>query len=197
MGLMKLHKKELIDIIVSWLTISVAFAWVSFDLLNILDFVSAFIITAIAVGTGFILHELAHKYVAINFGAKAEYRAWTTGLIFALVMALFGWVFAAPGAVYIFGRDIDNKKNGLISLAGPMANVLIAIVFYLLSLVLFPVPVIIETVLKFTVSINIFLALFNLIPIYPLDGSKVFTWNILVWAVVFFPLVFVFLTLRL
>jgi Zn-dependent protease len=56
------------------------------------------IITAVGVGTGFMLHELAHKFVAQRYGYWAEYKASPMGLIFTVVMAaMFGFVFAAPG----------------------------------------------------------------------------------------------------
>ncbi|HLC36640.1 MAG TPA: site-2 protease family protein [archaeon] len=186
--------REVRDLVISWLTISIAFALVFSGgilrggLFNFASFPLMFVISLFSVGTGFILHELSHKYVAIHFGAHAEFRAWQTGLIFALFMALFtGFVFAAPGAVYIYGHGISSKKNGLISLAGPVTNILIAFIALLLN----PFSAgysFVSTILMFTFSINLWLATFNLIPIYPLDGSKVFSWNKLVWAVFFVPL---------
>jgi Zn-dependent protease len=188
--LMKFTRRELTDLLVSWLTISVAFAFVlGRGLLNLAGFVAAFPITLVAVGTGFIFHELAHRQVALRFGAQAAYRAWPVGLVFALFMSLTGFVFAAPGAVYIHGPHITRKQNGLISLAGPAANIGIAIIFFLVSLLV--EGSFLQTLSFFTVYINVFLAAFNLLPIYPLDGSKVFAWSRVVWGLIFFPLVFI------
>lgn len=182
-----MKNSEIFDLFLSWLTISLAFSWVFAGL----EFSSALAnlpIVGIAVGGGFILHELAHRTVAKKFHAHAFYKAWPFGLVFVLVTAVFGFVFAAPGAVYIFGNHIDRKKNALISLAGPLTNVLLAFIFLLISMV--------SSVGEFWrlagdigFQINLWLALFNLIPVPPLDGSKVFLWKPLVWALAFVPLV--------
>lgn len=179
--------KEVSDLFISWVTITLAFSLVlSENFLNVFSFFNALPIAALGVGTGFILHELAHKYVAIHYGAKAEFRSWKIGLILALVIPIvtFGsFLFAAPGAVYIYGKNISRKENGVISVAGPVTNILIAIVFFWLAFTGFFMQI------AFSVAfINLFLAMFNMIPIFPLDGSKVIAWNPLVWGAIFVPL---------
>ena len=189
---MKFSRKELTDLLVSWLTISAAFALVlSPGFLNLAGFAEVFPITLVAVGTGFIFHELAHRQVALRFGAQAAYRAWPVGLVFALIMSLTGFVFAAPGAVYIYGPHINRRQNGIISLAGPAANVGIALIFFTLFLLV--ENSFIRQLSFFTVYINLFLAAFNLLPIYPLDGSKVFAWSRTIWVLIFVPLAFILL----
>jgi len=179
--------KEKRDLIISWLTITLAFALVlSDDFLSIFSFLEALPISAIGVGSGFILHELAHKYVAIHYGAKAEFRAWRMGLVLAILIPIvtFGrFLFAAPGAVYIYGKDISRKENGIISVAGPLTNIVIAIIF-----ILFAVTGFFPKIFFLAAFINLFLATFNLLPFFPLDGAKVLAWNPIVWAILFFPL---------
>lgn len=156
------------------------------------SFPNVFPIALAAVGTGFILHELAHKYVAIHFGAQAEYRAWSIGLLIALITSLFGFVFAAPGATYVYGgNNIGTRENGIISLAGPLTNIIIAILFFIPMMAF--AHNYIGQILSGVVFINLFLALFNLLPIPPLDGSKVFNWNKIVWAIAFLPLALLFI----
>jgi Zn-dependent protease len=60
----------------------------------------------VSVSLGFVLHEMGHRFLARRFGCFAEYTMWPAGLILALLCSLFGFVFAAPGAVMIYsGTD--------------------------------------------------------------------------------------------
>src|SRR5437879_11906167 len=101
----------------------------SFSGTGSLDFVIAgFIATA----TGFILHEMGHKYFAIRRGYLAHFRLWIWGLVLTIsVVTLSGrvLVFGAPGAVYIApaaaqlygydsgGRTVDPEEDNMISSA--------------------------------------------------------------------------------
>ncbi len=187
---MSLGNQELTDLLISWISLSAAFAFVFSDGgLSVTSFGSALAIAALAVGTGFLMHELAHKYVAIHFGAKAEYRAWNLGLMIALGVAIFaGFIFAAPGAVYIFGKKVSVKENGIISLAGPAMNVVVGIIAFLIAGAYSTSQI--GNVAAVVGSINFYLALFNLLPVFVLDGAKVFAWNKAVWAALFFPLAY-------
>lgn len=175
-----MKRTEKMEITISWLTISIAFAiLMSRPFFDILQFTISFPIALVTVGAGFVLHELAHRSVARHFGAHAEYRAWQTGLVFAIISAFFGFIFAAPGAVYIYG-NLNRKQNGMVSLAGPATNILVAIGFGLLALS--NISDLTGLVGNMGFRINMFLALFNLIPFGPLDGGKVFVWSKAVWA---------------
>ena len=183
-----MNKKERNDLIISWLTISFAFAWIGTGILSqtgIEKFITNFLILLVAVGTGFIFHELAHKYVAIHYGANAEFRAWRQGLLLAIGLAIFTngtFVFAAPGAVYVYGKNITIKQNGIISLAGPLMNITVVILFGLLFSIFSNAEFLARLFVQ-AMYVNFFLAAFNLLPIYPLDGSKVFTWNKTAWVI--------------
>lgn len=183
-----MENKELTDLLISWITLSAAFAFVFADGgFNLLGFADALAIAAVAVGTGFLLHELAHKYVAIHFGAKAEFRAWNLGLLFALVVAaFFRFIFAAPGAVYIYGKNVTVRENGIISVAGPAMNIVIGVFGIALASMYSGTQI--ANVAGIVGSINLYLAMFNLLPIFILDGAKVFAWNKAVWALLFIPL---------
>ncbi len=137
----------------------------------------------VTVGVGFIFHELAHKFVANFFGAAAEFRMWVQGLVFMLFISLLGFVFAAPGAVYIYSPHLTRRENGIISVAGPLTNLVLALIFFAVAL-LSPVYFLGMNAWYWGAKINIFLGLFNMIPIYPLDGSKVLAWNIFAWGIV-------------
>ena len=138
----------------------------------------------IAVSLGFVFHELGHRLIARRFGYFAEYAMWPMGLMVALGFSLFGFVFAAPGAVMIYPRatvlgraSLSRQKIGLISLAGPATNIGLAVVFLVLDFI--------QPALLFTLGarINTWLALFNLIPFGPLDGAKILKWNKGIWLI--------------
>ena len=149
-------------------------------------------ISLVTIGLSFILHELGHKYVAQKYGFFAEFRKWNTGLLIAIITGLFGFIFLAPGAVYIgsYTGIITDEENGKISIAGPIVNIILAVIFLLIEISLKPFFLLsspLSTYLMITAligfHINSFLALFNLLPIPMLDGSKVMKWNLPLWIV--------------
>ncbi|HTY46669.1 MAG TPA: site-2 protease family protein [Methanomassiliicoccales archaeon] len=169
-------KQELLHIGIAVAVLTLAFAIA----INISPFWVGLLVAAVAVFTAFLPHELGHKRVAQRFGAWAEFRVFPLGLAVALITSFFGFVFAAPGAVYIQGR-LTRKQNGLVSIAGPGINIAIAFIAIAASF-LFPIGNLIGDILWAIGSLNAYLAAFNLLPIPPLDGSKVFEWNKAVWA---------------
>lgn len=160
---MRFSNEEFVDLAKAWGAISLAFAII---LSGEIGIVIAFVVAAITVGLGFLLHELAHKFVAQYYNCWAEFRADDRMLVFAVASAFLGFIFAAPGAVMIRGR-ISRRQNGLISAAGPVTNIVLAWLFFLV-----PLPF-----AEYGAMINAFLALFNMIPFMGLDGQKVLAWN--------------------
>lgn len=164
--------------------------------------IEIFLLTLIVVGTGFIGHELAHKFTAQRYGCWAEFKLWTYGALMALLFAIVttgNFVFAAPGAVYIasrtgyFGEGIDRKSNGIVSLMGPIVNVVAASLFGLALFTLTFLGFHDLTIGGFSflmqgIRINIWLGAFNMLPIFILDGQKVYTWNRQIWAALAIPL---------
>ena len=130
-----------------------------------------------AVMTGFLLHELAHKWMAQQYGCWAEYRGNRNGLYFALMMSVFGFLLAAPGAVMVSG-SITNRQNGIIAAVGPLTNIAIAIVAFPFYIFTANIDIwIVGELARFLIIINLILAGFNMIPVQPLDGSKIIVWN--------------------
>jgi Zn-dependent protease len=203
----RISSVELRDLFLSLVALVIAFSVMGERKLPGLDTI---LISAVGVSSGFLLHEMAHKFVALHFGYWAEYRANMAGLALAIVMAFGGFLFAAPGAVMInkldapqelymqdsFGQEEQRRREKRemlwISLAGPMTNIIIAILFFLI-LVFLPasngdagsslwIPA-----ANFAIFINLILAAFNMLPFGPLDGKKIFDSNRLVWALVGVP----------
>ncbi len=182
----KFTGSEIRDLIIAFFVISLCFAIVNAGrdanaILSILP------IVMVGVGAGFILHELGHKFVSMKYGYWAEFKLWPQGLLFALITSFFGFVFAAPGAVYTYANYMTDEINGRISIAGPIVNIVLAIIFLAIACLIYRSAFYSETMaLIFIIcalgySINSFLAVFNLLPIGNLDGSKVLNWNIGIW----------------
>ena len=129
--------------------------------------------------SAFLVHELAHKFLAQYYGSWAEFRAQISGLIITAISALpiMPFKFIAPGAVMV-GLS-DGKKFGRVALIGPVTNLVMGFSFLLLSLFYNSYSP------YFTIgaSFNGWIAMFNLIPLGVLDGQKVFDWNKLVWGI--------------
>ncbi|NLE51368.1 MAG: site-2 protease family protein [Chloroflexi bacterium] len=134
---------------------------------------------------GFTLHEWAHAYSAYRLGDMTAYRQGRLtldprahiepiGIILALI-AGFGWarpVPVNPSAFY------PNETRGfvIVSLAGPLMNLLIAAIVGTLIRVMIAAGIMsgfLYTVLATVVLFNIVLFLFNLIPLAPLDGYRI------------------------
>jgi len=137
---------------------------------DISDFKFAILVTAPAI----ILHELSHKFVALGFGLEAHFQAAWFFLGLGLIMKLmnFGFIFLVPAFVSIVGRATP-LEFGLVAFAGPGIN----LILWLLAAIalknnLFPKY---NAALALTSKINMFLFIFNMLPIPGFDGSKVFT----------------------
>lgn len=191
---MAFSEREIRDLGVAWIVLSVAFAIFFADGGSGMasQFASAplvvvrlFVVSLVTAGLGFMLHELAHKVVAVRFGQVAEFRANYQMLAIAVVGALAGIIFAAPGAVHHAGR-ITDREQGLVALAGPVTNVALGIVFVIPLLLgasgTGRIAELLWDVGFYGVVVNLLLAGFNMIPFGPLDGRTVLRWGVKAYA---------------
>ena len=181
--------EEIKEILISSLILAFVFFYPGLRLFSmpfeeiVLGFAVYFLIIIFA----FIPHELAHKFSAMHYKCVAKYKILWPGLKMALVLAIVTngyFVIAAPGAVVVYSGFVDmwgktrsvltKKQDAIISASGPAANILVASV-----MVLFfgDIPLALSIA-----YVNSFLAMFNMIPIPPFDGYKVFKYDKRYWG---------------
>ncbi len=132
------------------------------------DFLFACLVTAPAI----ILHELGHKFVALSFGMSATFNAayFWLGIGVLLKLMNFGFIFFVPAYVSISGMGTVLHYT-LIAGAGPFVNLLLWFIAWLLI----KNKLIKKKYMPFaylTQQINLFLFIFNILPIPGFDGYK-------------------------
>lgn len=142
------------------------------------------------------IHEFAHAYCAFKLGDDTAKRVGRLTLnpfkhidligsvlipiaSFASGIALIGWAKPVP----INPQNFHNRRlsDGIVSFVGPFSNLILAIVILIVGLItpdaiLFNLndrEILLSTMLKYGIYLNIFLFLFNLLPIPPLDGVHI------------------------
>ncbi len=134
------------------------------------DLLYASLITA----PGIVFHELGHKFLALSFGLDAVFKIWLTGLLIALALKLINspLILIAPGFVEIHGSATASQFT-LVAFAGPFINLILWIIpLLMIKYGKFKRKTLIN--LHLLKTINMWLFVFNMLPIPPLDGSKVF-----------------------
>ena len=145
---------------------------------------TSMVATLLAVLMAITFHETAHGYIAYRLGdptAKNQGRLTLNPIahldpIGALMMFVFGFGWAKPVPVNPFYFEGDRTKGMmLVSVAGPLTNLIISFAAYFIYVAGsgFAAIPFFFFFLSTTVTLNIYLAVFNLIPIPPLDGSKI------------------------
>ncbi|GGM17682.1 site-2 protease family protein [Deinococcus aerophilus] len=139
---------------------------------------TAFIIIALALVLSLAVHEFAHAYTADRLGDPTPRRYGRVTLnpiahldpFGTLLLLIAGFGFAKP--VPVNPNNLGRWGTLWVAAAGPISNLLIAVLCAAL-LKVFPPTTITLTILLTVMSINVILAVFNLIPIPLLDGSRI------------------------
>ena len=179
-------KVEIRDLIIAFIALTICFSIATAGL-NVHAFISCLPIVIVGVAIGSLLHELGHRFVARKYDCWAEFKLWPLGLLIAFVTSFFGVVFASPASIRIHPENVSDEISGRISIAGPMANMALALIFIAIAALVYPFKIhsdifnLIYLICTVGFSVNSFLATFNLFPLYSLDGTNVLKWNIGIW----------------
>ena len=134
---------------------------------------------------GFVLHELAHRNTARRYGLSTEFIAYTPGLILTFLSGFIpGIILLVPGyvktTVYRYVPKLEKALFYSVA-AGPATNIGLSAATRLLASIVGG-----HSLHAFLVdfsTINAWMAFFNLLPVPPLDGSKIISLNKPIWAV--------------
>lgn len=150
-----------------------------------------FVLIPIATATiAIVPHEIAHRQSARNYGCASRFVLSFKGFLVTLLINLIssitgiGFVVFASGYTAIMCRFglLSQDLEGKTALAGPVTNLAIALISIIVVNSV-PLPPLAQIFLLELFSFNSWVAFFNLIPVPPLDGFKVFRWNRMVWLV--------------
>lgn len=136
----------------------------------------------IAVLIGFFFHEMSHRFFARRAGCSSRFVLDPLGLIITLFSSLLPIAFLAPGyvGIYCYGNILGRRDMLRISASGISTNLLIS----LAGILLYPLSTNFFSILSL---INAWFALFNLIPVGPFDGAKIFKLSKIVWVGLLIP----------
>ncbi|MCR4926233.1 MAG: site-2 protease family protein, partial [Clostridiales bacterium] len=138
------------------------------------------------------IHEFAHSLVAYKLGDNTpKYQGRLTinplahlDILGAIMIMLFGFGYAKPVGINPYNFKNRKRDSLLVALAGPFSNLLMAFFFMALLRLTYlanSTPILLQATqvfLYYAAYININLAIFNILPIPPLDGSKILAYII-------------------
>lgn len=173
---------EIRDLIIAILVMTFIFAFddkreVFVMFLWLTNFIKVLIIVGVAV----FIHIIVQKLVALLASYRADFRLWPYGIVIGLLLAAVSngkLYFLAPGGIFVhhmalhrlgmFRYGISSLYSTVIAFSGPLSNILLAFIFKVLY---FSTNIQLFSII---VAINLWYAVFSMLPIPPLDGSTAF-----------------------
>jgi parallel beta-helix repeat protein len=163
-----------------------AFTFINSFGLKIDIFITWTLISAIVV----IVPKAIQYIVAGKKGILAQYRLWWGGILIMLfTTVIFRYVFGQPVRTEIDREDECDKKNlATVMLAGPLVSILLSSIF----LVLYLMKGTYASLGLMGLEMSLLTAVVTFLPISPMEGERVYLWNKIVWALIFFPVLFMY-----
>ncbi len=187
-----LSVQEISELGIGWLIVSFVILYLTGTLGIVIQegrIPDELLIYIFVLGISFFAHELSHKFIAIKYGARAYFRLSKEGLFLTLISVIIGFPILAVGAVFWWGEATASQGiRGRVSASGPVTNFILAGIFLIVQgigwLVVFEslgLGIMLIFIGVTGVWLNVFLGVFNLLPIGVLDGSKVLAWDPKIW----------------
>jgi len=154
--------------------------------------VTTLIVFVCAGGIATIIYDLACRVQAHRVGCRTEYQFWTIGTAAMFVTAWFlGSAFSKPSRTIVSegNKTLTPWEGVSVKLAGPLAGLAVALV----SLALLPLGGLFAVAGAAGFAMNLLNSVFALVPVRPNEGVEIFAWNKAVWALLFFPMIAVYL----
>ncbi|MEM4272085.1 MAG: hypothetical protein QXH30_00695 [Candidatus Bilamarchaeaceae archaeon] len=169
---------EVFSLLVVAVILGAALSWQYFGLS--IEFVLWIFLGSIVCIFAVLMHELAHRVVALIFKFKAEYRIWPAGAFITIFSSMLGNTFSTSGfLIEEIPEDAKKWKIALMKLAGPAMSTFLMLFFAFLNL-FFP-----STFLQFAYSACAVSAVADMLPFRGMDGEDIKNWSIFVWAFCF------------
>jgi Zn-dependent protease len=171
---------ELVHLSVSFVLFGGFMAWAASTPSSFLQNLPAYIIGA---GLVLIVHELLHNFTSHRYGVESEFRITPIGLLsVAITSVLFGTVFAVPGKTVLYGKATQDQR-GKIALSGPLASFILVVLFWLAA----DLGGFVGSVGLAGFSVAFVMAVYEMLPIRPMDGKEVKHWSRWAWRLYFIP----------
>jgi Zn-dependent protease len=169
--------------IVGITVVGAVMAWLAAEEVTALAYAGVFVFVMAGWVVSLCLHEFGHAYTAYRFGDRdVEVRGYLTlnplkyshallSIALPLVFIALGGIGLPGGAVYVHTRGMTNRQRTIVSLAGPFANVVLAVVLLTLTAAFYdPAHRIFWYGMAFLGFLQVTAVLLNLLPIPGLDG---------------------------
>jgi len=141
-----------------------------------------FFIGIIIMAVTILVHVFIQRIAALHVGFRPEYKLWIYGIIISLGLCIITngniWFLFLPGGIYLhmmsqhrlgyFRYGLNLHAHALIAFTGTLANLTLAIIFRMLQSVL-PISLFLQKI----VLVNLLFAVFSMLPIPPLNGSRI------------------------
>ncbi len=180
MIILGVSRVELMHIIASFILFGIFMDWAVSSKSLFIQNLPAYLIGA---GLALVGHEFLHNFTSYRSGIESEFRISPVGMVsVAITSVLFGNVFATPGMTHLYGEASPDQR-GKVALSGPLVSFVMVVLFWLLA----GYGGFAGSVGQAGFGIAFIMAVFEMLPIRPMDGKEVKSWNRWVWRLYFVP----------